>query len=185
MMPEISLHILDVVQNSIKAGASFVQISVFVRTREDRLEIWIEDNGDGMSKEEAEKAEDPFYTTRTTRPVGLGLPFFKMAAQSTGGDFSIESGKGRGTCVKAGFVISHIDRMPMGDLNGTIEVLIQFNPKTDFLFLYEFNGKQFSLDTRQIKEVLEGVPLNHPDVLEYIREYLIENKQETDGGAVI
>lgn len=185
MMPEISLNILDVVQNSIKAGASLIEISVIIDTGEDRLKIRIEDNGHGMSKEEAKKVIDPFYTTRTTRSVGLGIPFFKMAAQSTGGSFSIESEEGKGTCVKAVFVISHIDRMPIGDLNGTIEMLIKFNTQADFLFTYGFDDKQFSLDTRELKEILEGIPLNTPEVSEYIREYLIENKQETDGGAVI
>lgn len=114
MMPEISLNILDVAENSIRAQATFVEITVDVQPAQDILTVLIRDNGQGMTAEETARAEDPFFTTRTTRKVGLGIPFFRQAAVSTGGSFQIDSEKGKGTTVKAVFGLSHIDRMPLG-----------------------------------------------------------------------
>lgn len=179
------MNVLDVAQNSIRAGASLIRISVAVNTSEDTLAIVIEDNGCGMTKEQAEQVEDPFFTTRTTRKVGLGVPFFKLAALSTGGSFSIDSVPGEGTVVKAVFGLSHIDRMPLGDMNGTIHTLITFNHTIDFVYTYTYNDKSFELDTRQFREILGGIPLNTPEVSGYIKEFLSENKAETDGNAVI
>jgi anti-sigma regulatory factor (Ser/Thr protein kinase) len=185
MMTEISLNILDIAENSTSAGADLVTITVTVDTEEDRLTAEIKDNGCGMTEEQAENVTDPFFTTRTTRKVGLGIPFFKYAAESTGGSFCIESIRGKGTTVTAVFTLSHIDRMPLGDMNSTIETLITCHPDTDFLYTYSYNGRSFQLDTRQFKEILGGIPLDTPEVAAYIREYLSENKTETDGGAVI
>ena len=184
-MPEISLNVLDVAENSIRANADLVKITVDIQESTDTLAITFEDNGCGMSEEQIAKVEDPFFTTRTTRKVGLGIPFFKMAAESTGGSFSISSTLGVGTVTKAVFGLSHIDRMPLGDITGTIHTLITFNTQTDFIYTYIFNDKSFVLDTREFKEVLGGIPLDTPDVSAYIKEYLKENKDETDGGTVI
>lgn len=183
MMTELSLNILDVAENSIRADAALVEIEVAVDTLKDTLSIIIKDNGKGMSKEQISQAEDPFYTTRTTRKVGLGVPFFKQAALGTGGTFSIESQLGAGTCVKAVFIFSHIDRMPLGDITSTIHTLITYNTETDFLYKYIYNDKSFTLDTREFKEILGGVPLNIPEVSSYVKEYLTENKAEVDGNA--
>lgn len=183
MMTELSLNILDVAENSIRAGASLVEIQVAANTGKDTLSIIIKDNGRGMTKEQAARVEDPFYTTRTTRKVGLGVPFFKQAALGTGGTFSIESQLGVGTCVKAVFIYSHIDRMPLGDITATIHTLITYNTQTDFLYTYIYNDKSFILDTREFKEILGGVPLDTPEVSAYIREYLAENKAGVDGNA--
>lgn len=185
MMPEISMNVLDITENSVRAGASLISISVDVDEEADRLTIVIEDNGCGMTREQVEHVEDPFYTTRTTRKVGLGIPFYKMAALSTGGEFSIESQPGKGTRVVTSFGLSHIDRMPLGDINGTIHTLITFNTNIDFVYSYSFNGKSFTLDTRQFRQILDGVPLDNPEVSRYIKEFLDENKQETDGGKQI
>ena len=114
MMPEIAMNILDVAENSVRAGASLIRITVDISRELDRLNIVIEDNGCGMTAEQVAHVTDPFFTTRTTRKVGLGVPFFKMAAESTGGSFSIESVPGQGTVVTAVFGLSHIDRMPLG-----------------------------------------------------------------------
>lgn len=184
-MPEIALNVLDVAQNSIRAQALLIQITVEVNQPADMIKIIIEDNGCGMTKEQIERVEDPFYTTRTTRKIGLGVSFFKMAAISTGGSFSIESEPGKGTVVTAVFGLSHIDRMPLGDICGVMHTLITFNTQIDFVFTYIFDGRSFTLDTRQFKEILEGVPLDTPEVSQYIREFLDENKTETDGGTVI
>lgn len=184
MMTEISLNVLDVAENSTRAKASLVEITVDADMEADRLTVIIADNGCGMTEEQVAQVTDPFYTSRTTRKVGLGVPFFKYAAESTGGSFSIESQVGVGTTVKAVFVLSHIDRMPLGDITSTIHTLVVYHPDTDFLYTYRYNGRSFSLDTREFRQILEGVPFDTPEISEYIKEYLTENKLETDGGAV-
>lgn len=184
MMPELSLNVLDVAENSTKAGAKLVEITVDADTAADRLTIYIKDDGCGMTKEQVNAVTDPFFTSRTTRKVGLGVPFFKYSAESTGGTFTIVSEPGAGTEVTASFVLSHIDRMPLGDINATIHTLIVYHPETEFLYIYRYNGKSFTLDTRAFKEILGDIPFNTPEVSGYIQEYLTENKMETDGGAV-
>lgn len=174
-MTELSLNVLDVAQNSIKAKASLIQISVDVQTRSDRLTITIEDDGCGMDEQTVKQVTDPFYTTRTTRKVGLGVPLFKMAAEMTGGSFEITSELGKGTKVTAEFVLSSIDRMPLGDMSGTIETLVVYNTAVDFLYTYRVDDEQFELSTAQMKEILDGVPLDNPEVVSYIRDFLSEN----------
>ena len=172
-------------ENSTRAKASLVEISLSADTEKDLLTLVIRDNGCGMSKEQVEHVTDPFFTTRTTRKVGLGVPFLKQAAEAAGGSFSIESEIGKGTTDTAVFGLSHIDRMPLGDISTTIQNLIVYHPETDFLYTYRYNDKSFYLDTREMKEVLGGIPLDTPDVAQYIKEFLIENKQETDNGLLI
>jgi len=183
MMTEISLNILDVAENSTKAGASLVTITVDADFGADELTVIIEDDGCGMTPEQVEKVTDPFFTSRTTRKVGLGVPFFKYAAESTGGSFHIESEPGVGTTVTAHFILSHIDRMPLGDINSTIHTLVVYHPQTDFVYHYCYNDKSFTLDTREFKAVLGDIPFSEPEISAYIMEFLTENKLETDGGA--
>lgn len=185
MMTEISLNVLDVAQNSIRAGADRIVISVKVNTNQDRLVIVISDNGCGMTPDQLKNAEDPFFTTRTTRTIGLGIPFFKYAAESTGGEFMISSEPGRGTTVTAAFVLSHVDRMPLGDMTSTIYLMIISNSSIDFLYTYEIDEKGFSLDTRELRKILDGIPFNAPEVSAYLREYLQEKKSEVDIGRYI
>ncbi|MBE5939399.1 MAG: sensor histidine kinase [Lachnospiraceae bacterium] len=185
MMTEIALNVHDVAENSTRAKATLVEISVLISQADDILTIIIKDNGCGMSEEQVRHVTDPFFTTRTTRSVGLGVPFFKMAAECTGGSFNIDSTIGVGTTVTAVFVLSSIDRMPLGDINCTIHSLITFNADIDFIYTYRFNDREFILDTRQFREILGDVPLNSYEVSEYIKEYLAENKLDTDGGVVI
>jgi len=185
LMTEISLNILDIVENSIYAGAGLVTINVHIDTASDRLFINIEDNGHGMTPEQVAQAVDPFYTTRTTRKVGLGISFFKMSAELTGGTFSITSKPQKGTQVHAEYVLSHIDCMPLGDINGTMHTLTLCHPDIDFLYTYTFNGKSFSMDTRQFREILGDVPLNSPEVSDFIIEYLAENKAAVDKEACL
>lgn len=182
-MTEISLNILDIAENSTRAGASLVEILVDADMTRDKLTVVIRDNGCGMSPEQTKQVTDPFFTSRTTRKVGLGVPFFQMAAESTGGTFSIESEPGTGTVVTAVFVLSHIDRMPLGDLCSTIHTLVVYHPQTDFLFRYCCNGRSFTMDTREFRQVLGDVPFDTPEVSSYLMDYLTENKLETDGGA--
>lgn len=184
-MPEIAMNVLDIAQNSVRAEATLIQLTVDVDQNTDMLTIIIEDNGCGMTKEQIAQVEDPFFTTRTTRKVGLGVPFLKMAAISAGGNFEIKSQVGTGTVVTTTFQLSNINRMPLGDINGTVHTLITFNTHIDFLYTYKFNEKSFVLDTREFKEVLEGVPLDVPEVSAYIKSFLEENKFETDNGTYI
>lgn len=184
MMTELSLNVLDIAQNSIRANASLVQITVAADTAADRLTITIADDGCGMSEAQIAAVEDPFFTTRTTRKVGLGIPFFQYAAESTGGTFSIRSKEGEGTTVTAVFGLSHIDRMPLGDMVSTIHTLVVFHEKTDFVYTYRYNERSFVLDTREFREILGEVSFQAPEVSAYIKDYLTENQKETDGGAV-
>ncbi len=184
MMTEISLNVLDIAENSTRAGATLVHITVSADLTGDRLTIIIEDNGCGMTPEQVANVIDPFFTSRTTRKVGLGVPFFKYAAESTGGSFLIQSRLNEGTVVTAEFVLSHIDRMPLGDINATIHSLIVYHPETDFRYEYSYDGRSFTLDTREFRDILGDVPFHVPEVSSYIKEYLDENKLETDGGAI-
>lgn len=179
-MRELSLNVMDVVQNSISAKAGLIEISQ--KQSGESLVIGILDNGCGMTEEQVESVINPFFTTRTTRSVGLGIPLFKMASEQTGGSFEIKSEKGKGTSVLARFVTSHIDMTPVGDMNETILLLIIGNPDIDFVYTHELNGKSYTLDTRELREVLgEDVPLSSPDVAEWIRENLKESEAELNG----
>lgn len=182
MLPELSLNVLDISENSVKAGASLITICVSADHAADRLVIEIADNGCGMSSEQLARVTDPFYTTRTTRRVGLGIPFFKYAAESTGGSFRMESAPGQGTTVTAVFGLSHIDRMPLGDMSSTIHNLIVYHPDRDFRYTFTADGLSFTLDTREMRELLGDVPLDAPEISAYILEYLTENHLETSGG---
>ena len=178
MMQELSLNVLDVAENSVRADASLVEITVEEDTAAGWLTIVIRDNGRGMTPEQVQTVIDPFYTTRTTRKVGLGVPFFRMAAQLSGGDLTIQSRVGEGTAVTATFGLSSIDRMPLGDINGTIATLVQCNPGIDWLYTRRKDGREMVMDTRQFREILEDMPLDSPEVLGFLRDYLAENTAE-------
>lgn len=184
MMPEISLNILDIAQNSVRAGATLIEIIVEANQLDNRLSIIIKDNGYGMNEEQLTNVADPFYTTRTTRKIGLGVPFFKMAALLTDGEFYIDSQVSKGTKVKAVFTLDHIDRMPLGDINSTIHSLIVYNTKLDFVYTYKFNDRSFELDTRKMRQILGNISFDRTEVSTYIDEYLKENKAEVDGYAI-
>jgi hypothetical protein len=177
-MQEISLNILDLVQNAISAGAGLVCVTVDEQRRADTLTVVIRDNGCGMPQQVLGSVSDPFYTTRTTRKVGLGLPFFKMAAQLAGGSFEITSQEGAGTTVRGVFGLSHIDRMPLGDMNETVLTLIACNPALDFVYTRRVDESEFELDTREMRGVLGDVPLNAKDVLTFIKDYLVNGEKE-------
>ncbi len=175
-MVELSLNILDIAQNGIKAGASLLEISV--TQQGEIMTIVVKDNGCGMSQAQVEQVTDPFYTTRTTRRVGLGVPFFKMSAEMTGGVFSIESTLGMGTTTTATYHTDSIDMMPLGDMAATMVSLIAVNPQLDFLYTYGVAENSFTLDTREIKIAMEGIPINAPEILSFIGEYIRENTCE-------
>ncbi len=167
-MRELSLNVLDIAQNSIVAGATLIELSVVEDTVNDRLTLVIADNGRGMTSEQLAQVRDPFYTTRTTRKVGMGVPLFRMAAEMAGGELAIHSTVGEGTVVTATFGLTHIDRMPLGDMAGTVSTLIRLNPHLDFVYCHKVDDHSFELDTRALREVLDDVPLSEPDVMEWI-----------------
>ncbi len=175
-MKEISLNILDIAENSVKAGALLTSIEI--EETEKTLCVTITDDGCGMSEETKKRVIDPFYTTRTTRSVGLGIPLFKMSAEQTGGEFSIESStdeKTHGTKVCALFRKDHIDCTPLGDTVATMVTLIQGHPETDFLFIHKTEKGEARLDTRELRQVLgDDVPLSVYEVIKWIEEFLKE-----------
>lgn len=180
------MNILDVAENSVHAGASMIEIEVDIQTGLDTLTVIIRDNGCGMSADQTEKVVDPFYTTRTTRKVGLGIPFFKQAAESTGGSFQILSEEGCGTTVTAVFKLSHIDRMPLGDISSTIHTLAVFNEHIRFRYTYRYNKNEFVFDTQQIREIVgTDISFTELEISGFIKDYLKSGREETDGGADI
>jgi len=183
-MRELSLNVMDVAQNCITAKATLVTITVKESDTHNFLKITVEDNGCGMSEQQVQNVIDPFFTTRKTRKVGLGIPLFKMAAEQTGGSFTINSVLGVGTKLTAEFVKSSVDMTPLGDINSTVKILIQCNPTLDFVFSHSTDNGEFTLDTRELREILgEEVPLNTPDVLMWIDGFLSEQSNIIYGGA--
>lgn len=168
-MEDLSLHILDVVENSIEVGANRIEIRIIEDVKKDIFSIEIKDNGKGISKEALKMVTDPFYTTRTTRRVGLGLPFLSQSAKEAEGDISIKSEEGVGTVVYAYFKHSHIDRKPLGNIVDTLIVLIAGNPEIDFFYEHRRNGNIYSIDTKELRSELEGIPINSPEVIEIIK----------------
>ena len=167
-MEDLSLHILDVVENCITAEATRIEVKITEDTEENLLTVEMSDNGKGMSKELLENATDPFYTTRTTRKVGLGIPLLAQSARESNGEISIKSKIGEGTSIKATFQYDHIDRKPLGDIGQTMIILIMSNPDIDFLFEHKNNDKVYTLDTAEMKKELDGIPINNPDVIKII-----------------
>jgi hypothetical protein len=177
-MLELSLRILDVVENSTRAGANNVDITLIENTYNDTLFLEIKDNGSGMSEDVLKKAMDPFFTTKTVRDVGLGLPMLAQAAERTDGKFIIESKGGEGTRVAVEFKLSHIDRQPLGDIASTLVTLIAGNTDVDFIYRHKHNDREYILDTRDVKREIDEVPINHVEVLHFIREHVQEGLRE-------
>lgn len=177
-MEDISLHILDIVENSIDAGATLIKITITEDTNRDLLSVEIKDNGRGIPEDLVEEVLNPFYTTRRTRKIGLGLSLLAQSARETGGDLLLHSEENRGTAVTAHFIPSHIDMKPLGNIADTILVLVAGTPEIDFVFSHERNGNTYSLDTRSIKADLDGVPINSPYILSALKKYLRESLDE-------
>jgi hypothetical protein len=173
-MREIALHLLDIAENSVAAGATRVAIDINEDLAQDRLKIAVQDNGRGMDETTAAQVVDPFYTSRTTRKVGLGLPLFKAAAEACNGYLRLTSKVGAGTRVEAEFQRSHIDRMPLGDLAATMLQLVIGHPEVNWVLHYAVGDRSFTFDDAPIKAELEGVPLTEPAVLGFLREMLEE-----------
>ena len=177
-MLELSLHILDIVENSTRAGAKRVFIELVEDKAADLLSMEIRDNGSGMSEDVLKKSIDPFFTTKTVRNVGLGLPILAQAAQRTGGRFIMESKGGEGTRVLAEFKLSHIDRQPLGDIAGTLVTLVAGNTDVDFIYRHRHDGREYILDTRDIKQEIGNLPINHVKVLIFIKQHVQEGLED-------
>jgi len=171
-MEDLSLHILDIVENSVAAEADKIEIRITEDKEKDFLSIEIIDNGIGMDKETMKKVLDPFYTSKTVRRFGLGLPLLSEAAKAANGQLSIESKKGEGTKVKADFQYTHIDRKPLGNMGQTIITLVIGNPEIDLIYVHKKNSHTYILDTRKIKDQLKETPLNSPHGIRMIKEDL-------------
>ncbi len=171
-MRELALHLLDIAENSVSAQARRVEIGVEEDLQRDRLRLWVKDDGRGMDEDMVARVTDPFVTSRTTRKVGLGIPLLKAAAESCNGHLRIHSAVGHGTCLEAEFQRSHIDRMPLGDLAGTLYTLVVGWPEVRWILRYSVGESKFDFDSEPIKQALGDVPLTEPAVLAFIRESL-------------
>ncbi len=177
-MEDLSLHILDIAENSLSAGATLIQITVTEDTGRDLLTVVVSDNGRGMSRKTSMSVADPFYTTRTTRRVGLGLPLLAEAAKAANGDMTVTSDPGKGTTITASFQLNHIDRKPVGPMADTIVAVIAARPDVDVVYRHDRDGVSVMLDTREIRERSGGLPLNSTRMLGFIREYVAQEENE-------
>ena len=177
-MRELSLHILDVVENGITAGGKCIWIEVDENHKADQLKIIIRDNGHGMPPEKLQNINDPFITSRTTRRVGLGLSLLAAAAERCEGTLRVDSEPGKGTAVEAIFQHSHIDRAPLGDMAATVTTLIIGNPGIDFVYSHKINSEEFGLDTREIRSEMDDLSLSDPVVIHHLAESIRSSLQE-------
>ncbi|MDI9494873.1 MAG: ATP-binding protein [Bacillota bacterium] len=174
-MKEISMHILDITMNSIKADATLVEIKIEDSIKNNWLKITVTDNGRGMSEEVIERVTNPFFTTRTTRKVGLGLPMLKEACERCGGYLKIESELGKGTKVFCCFERDNIDRAPLGNVGETIMTIINSGNNVELIYIHKTDEGEFVFDTKEVKKILEGMDINDMNVLLWIKEYINEN----------
>ena len=180
-MQDISLHLLDIIENSIRAKAQNVEIYIEVNKKNNMLKIKVDDDGHGMDEDMLVNSQNPFFTTKIDREkkIGLGIPLFKQNAEACDGSFLIRSKKGKGTTIAAEFRLNHIDRMPLGNISDTVLTSIIGHPETDISFTMktvDLNDEitDFIFDTKLIKRELEGIPLNHPDITSFISSFLTE-----------
>ncbi len=168
-MQDLSLHILDIAENSINAAATEIKIKIVEDLGANLFLLEISDNGKGMDEEMLKKVYDPFFTTKCKR-TGLGIPLLAQSAEECNGELTIKTGKGKGTTITATFQYNHIDRKPLGDIEKTMIVLIASNPDIDFMLEHKKNGDTYVLDTAIIKKELDGVPINTPEVIRIIKD---------------
>ena len=177
-MEDLSLHILDIVENAIAARAKKIEIFVVEEPGEDRLTIEIRDDGIGMDKEVSQKAVDPFFTTRSSRRVGFGLSLMAQAAQEAGGSLRVESKIGKGTKVTASFQYHHIDRKPLGNMVETVMTLLFGNPELEILYTHKKEGKSFALSSSWVKNHFRDRPLIDPEVIQGVERHLKEGLKQ-------
>jgi hypothetical protein len=177
-MKDLALHILDILQNSVTAGATLVKLQIDEIPERDEYLVRFIDNGKGMNADMVQNVTDPFFTTRTTRKVGLGLPLLKQNAERTGGNMTIQSEPGIGTEIDVMFVYRHIDRLPTGDIPGTLALTVSSYPAIDFNYTHTTPEGTFIFDTIEIKETLGELPINNPQVIAFMKDLISENLKE-------
>lgn len=175
-MKELALHILDVAENGIAAGADRISITVEEYPAKNSMTITIEDNGSGVPADVMERITDPFYTTRTTRRVGLGLSLFENTARQCNGALTVDSEPGHGTRVTATFAYDHIDRPPLGDMAATLMTLIYGNPEGDLVYRYRSGRKEIVIDTKEARKKFENRPITDPDVFRHLMDQMEQIK---------
>lgn len=171
-MEDLSLHILDIAENSVAAQASLIKIQLTEDRKRDLLSVEVIDNGVGMDEETRKRALDPFFTSKKVRRVGLGLSLLSESAKAANGRLSLRSQKGKGTRVRADFQYSHIDRRPVGDVGQTIITLVIGNPDVDIIYVHKKDGRRFVFDSRKIRSQLKGIPLNSLEAMRVIKDEL-------------
>lgn len=183
-MRELSEHLMDLVQNSRRAGARLIEISVRALVETDQLVLQVKDDGSGIGPELLERVTDPYATTRTTRPVGLGLPLLKELCELTGGSLSIRSRPQEGTTVEAALGLNHIDRLPLGDIGSTFSLLVLADPDQDYRLVLDSPRGRLDLATADIRSQLQDVPLREPSVLDWLTGYVYEQQEMIFGGVL-
>lgn len=178
-MRDMSLHILDIAENSINAGASRIEISIEEDQTADKLSIMVDDNGRGIDKEKKEC--DPFFTSKEGKRFGLGIPLLKQAAEECEGGFELGPREGGGTRLRTWFRRSHVDLKPMGDIGATVSTLLAGHPEIDYMLLYRSDGHIYRFDTSELRKELDDLPLNVPQVLQYVSEDVNEGIRRTHG----
>lgn len=173
-MQDLSLHILDIAENSAHADATLIEIEIIEDSKSNRLSIQIKDNGRGMTEETLKQVINPFYTTRTTRRVGLGIPLLKQNCELAGGTLNLKSEVGKGTLLLATMQLRHIDRLPMGDMASTMITLINAYPTIDWVYRYQKDEEEAFFDTRDIKAILGDVSLEEPEIMQWVQAYIKE-----------
>jgi len=177
-MKNIALHILDLVQNSARAKSQKVMISITEDPENDSYILIIEDDGEGMEEEIAQKATDPFFTSRTTRKVGMGLPLIQMNTERTGGTFNLHSEPGRGTRLEANFVFSHPDRLPLGEIDEVLVLLAVGLPHLRLVYEHKTTSGFYRFDTEAIREIIGDVQDSNMEIRKFLREMIVENLRE-------
>ncbi len=183
-MRDLSLHLLDIVQNSVKAGAQRIEVTLEADPAADRFWMKVKDNGSGMSPELLQQVTDPFVTTRTTRSVGLGIPLLKEQCELTGGSLALKSEVGVGTALTAELGLSSIDRLPLGEISATWVALIMSDQTIDYRLILVAPNRRFELDLAEVRLQLGDVPINEPTVLDWIKSYIDEQQEIIFGGVL-
>ncbi len=178
MMKEFSMHILDIVQNSVRAKATEVTVVLIEDVNNNIFSFSVLDNGCGMSEEMLANIRDPFTTSRTTRKVGLGIPMLEQTCEMCGGGLELTSELGVGTKLKASMQYDNIDRPPLGEFESSIQIMVIGNPEIDFKFIYRYNENEYELDMKEVKEVLDGVSLSDPEVITWLKDNIYEGIAE-------
>ncbi len=176
-MEDLSLHLLDIAMNSIRAGATAISLEIVEDRGENLLSFAVRDNGSGMTEDQLARLHDPFFTTRTTRRVGLGIPLLKQTAEQAGGGLTVTSAPGKGTTVEARYEYDNVDTPPLGDVAATLWTLIVTSPGVDFEYVHVRGADRFEMSTRDLKTLLRRSKLSAPRVAKALRKYITENEQ--------